>query len=434
MGAISDSYRKLDVSGRETEDEYSESSGSDFVVSFSSEPRPDVLDVLKASVSDLGVRTTEAYARLAQHMTRLRERMEIEAIARADREAEEQNTLMAQEEAAQAQADLLGATEARATALEQEVNLREEELAEATQRIAQLKEEAVVYTSEMARMQEMLDEKALAQRQQDEDLERVRFALSSARDQLTAARALSGKSEEYKAQLDVERTRAERAESLLRDKEAEAAAAFKQAKVLQERMDEIALENAKEVEALKSEIELLRRANASLALPDAEPSEESSETKPVVSEPQSANEPRKIRMGDLLVDMGALSEKQLDAALREQQSEPHRRLGGILVDCGFVSEDVVAKVLARQLELPFVRLNPEIVDSTAPKLISGQLAKRRLCIPIKVTDDNLVLAMANPQDLITMDDVKLSSGRAVEPVVATGTDIAAAIVRYYGLS
>jgi type IV pilus assembly protein PilB len=136
----------------------------------------------------------------------------------------------------------------------------------------------------------------------------------------------------------------------------------------------------------------------------------------------------------MLVGMGVITHDQLTAVLHEQTAKPQRRIGGILIERGYASEEVVAQVLARQMSLPFVRLVPEVVDAAAPRLINGQVAKRRQCIPITANADIVVLAMANPQDLIALDDVKFSSGRSVAPVVATGSDIAAAIGRYYGLS
>jgi hypothetical protein len=366
---------------------------------------------------------------LAQRIARVQEEMNLQTAAEAVRESE----------TARGQAAALEASQARAEALAQEVGEREEELAAATQRIAQLKDEAAAFTSEVLRLQETLGEQIFAGRQQQEDLDRVRTALSSARDQLTAARSLSGRAEEFKALLDTERVRANRLEEQVRDKEAEAAAAGYQIKMLQERLDELANESRKEIAGLRSEVDLLRRANASLGIPGAPatprsrggPAQPGSEMAATDGKPDGGH---KRRMGDILVDMGVLTEGQLTASLREQQAKPQRRIGGILVENGYVSEESVARVLAHQLSLPFVRLAPEVVDASAPRLINGQLAKRRQCIPITATSDRVVLAMANPQDLITLDDVKLSSGRAVSPVVATGSDIVAAIGRYYGLS
>jgi len=421
MGVILDSLRSLD-SGQ-TEPSGVTSSGP------APDAQVDMITTLQSSVAAWSTQVEDAYVRLAQRIARVQEEMNLQTAAEAVRKSE----------TARGQAAAREASEARAEALAQEVGEREEELAAATQRIAQLKDEAAAFTSEVLRLQETLGEQIFAGRQQQEDLDRVRTALSSARDQLTAARSLSGRAEEFKALLDMERVRANRLEEQVRETETEAAAAGYQIKMLQERLHELANESRKEIAGLRSEVDLLRRANASLGIPDAPatprsrggPAQPGSKMAATDGKPDGGH---KRRMGDMLVDMGVLTEGQLTAALGEQQAKPQRRIGGILVENGYVSEESVARVLAHQLSLPFVRLAPEVVDASAPRLINGQLAKRRQCIPITATSDRVVLAMANPQDLITLDDVKLSSGRAVSPVVATGSDIVAAIGRYYGLS
>ena len=382
--------------------------------------KDDTISKLDEAVASWTSRVDEAYTRLAQRIARVQEHINLQTVATAARESE----------TSLKQAAALEAAEAHVQSLTQEVAQREEEVAAATQRIAQLKDEAAELTSEVLRLQKALDEQTFAYAQQQEDLERVRTALASARDQLTAARSLSGRAEEFKALFEAERVRAVRIEEQLREKDKEAAAASQKVKVLEGRLDEITIENRKETAILKFEVEMLRRVNLSLS----SPSPAKQETVREKDATEDADRERKRRMGEMLVGMGVITHDQLTAVLHEQTAKPQRRIGGILVERGYASEEVVSQVLARQMSLPFVRLVPEVVDAAAPRLINGQVAKRRQCIPITANADIVVLAMANPQDLIALDDVKFSSGRSVAPVVATGSDIAAAIGRYYGLS
>ena len=382
--------------------------------------KDDTLSKLDVAVTTWTSQIDEAYTRLAQRIARVQEHINLQTAATAARESE----------TGRKQAAALEAAEAHVQSLTQEVAQREEEVAAATQRIAQLKDEAAELTSEVLRLQKALDEQTFAYAQQQEDLERVRTALASARDQLTAARALSGRAEEFKALLEAERVRTARIEEQLREKDKEAAEASQKVKVLQERLDEITIEDRKETAILRFEVEMLRRVNLSLS----SPSPAKQDTVREKDATEDSDRERKRRMGEMLVGMGVITHDQLTAVLHEQTAKPQRRIGGILVERGYASEEVVAQVLARQMSLPFVRLVPEVVDAAAPRLINGQVAKRRQCIPITANADIVVLAMANPQDLIALDDVKFSSGRSVAPVVATGSDIAAAIGRYYGLS
>ena len=382
--------------------------------------KDDTLSKLDVAVTTWTLQVDEAYTRLAQRIARAQEQINLQTAATATRESE----------TGRKQAAALEAAEAHVQSLTQEVAQREEEVAAATQRIAQLKDEAAELTSEVLRLQKALDEQTFAYAQQQEDLERVRTALASARDQLTAARALSGRAEEFKALLEAERVRAARIEEQFREKDKEAPEASQKVKVLQERLDEITIENRKETAILRFEVEMLRRVNLSLS----SPSPAKQDTVREKDATEDSDRERKRRMGEMLVGMGVITHDQLTAVLHEQTAKPQRRIGGILVERGYASEETVAQVLARQMSLPFVRLVPEVVDAAAPRLINGQVAKRRQCIPITANADIVVLAMANPQDLIALDDVKFSSGRSVAPVVATGSDIAAAIGRYYGLS
>ncbi len=142
----------------------------------------------------------------------------------------------------------------------------------------------------------------------------------------------------------------------------------------------------------------------------------------------------KRRMGDILVDAGVITHAQLMEALQEQRNNPQRPLGAIFVDNGYTSEDVVAQVLASQLQLAFVRIAREPVDINAIGLLSATLAHRHLLVPIRATPEKVVLAMANPLDLVALDDVERATGRYVEASVATASDVSRAIVRYYGAS
>jgi len=182
-----------------------------------------------------------------------------------------------------------------------------------------------------------------------------------------------------------------------------------------------------EIVSLRAEADLLRRANACLSGPVAPP-------EGGVAAPAEVfdAEGRRRRLGEILLELGLVDEEQLTAALAEQSSSPQRRLGAILVENGVTSEDVVARVLARQLGLPFVRLEGHVADQAATRTITGQLARTRECLPIAVSPTSLVLAMANPFNLIAIEEVELATGRRVDPVVAAAGDLREALRRYYG--
>lgn len=135
----------------------------------------------------------------------------------------------------------------------------------------------------------------------------------------------------------------------------------------------------------------------------------------------------KLRMGTILVEAGILTPSQLESALAEQAVNPQRRVGAIVVERGYTTEEVVARILAAQLRLPFVTLAPGSFDATAPRLISGHLARLHKAIPIQQDGELLTVAMANPLDLIAIEDMEIASRCRVEPVVATRSAIDAVL-------
>jgi hypothetical protein len=141
---------------------------------------------------------------------------------------------------------------------------------------------------------------------------------------------------------------------------------------------------------------------------------------------------RRRRMGDILVDADVLSQEQLEEALQEQQEHPQRRLGAILVELGHAQSDVIAQVLACQLKLPYVHLEEEVPEEGAVRLVSSRLARHHRCIPVRLEEETIILAMSNPLDLIAIEDIELATSRRVNPIVASEPDIAKAIEWFYG--
>ncbi|WP_425448623.1 GspE/PulE family protein [Dethiothermospora halolimnae] len=138
----------------------------------------------------------------------------------------------------------------------------------------------------------------------------------------------------------------------------------------------------------------------------------------------------KMRLGDLLVNVGKLSEEQLQQALKEQQKSG-KKLGEILVEKQYVTERDIIQVLEFQLGIPHVDLNKYFVDPEAPQLIQEKIARRNTLIPIKTDRGKLVVAMADPLNIFAIDDIKIATGMEVEPVISTRENILSAIEQFY---
>lgn len=140
---------------------------------------------------------------------------------------------------------------------------------------------------------------------------------------------------------------------------------------------------------------------------------------------------RNKRLGDLLVEVGFITPKQLEEALRKQKLTG-KKIGEILIDDSMVSEVDMIKALEMQLGIPYTDLSKIYIDPEVPKLINENLARRHVLIPIKREKNKLTVAMADPLNIFARDDVNIATGFDIEPVISNSDKILNAIDRYYG--
>jgi type IV pilus assembly protein PilB len=135
---------------------------------------------------------------------------------------------------------------------------------------------------------------------------------------------------------------------------------------------------------------------------------------------------------ELLLARGLLSAEQLEEAGREaaQKGQPLVRF---LIDEGVVAESAVFSILAEQLNLSFVDLSETKIDQSAVAMVPEAVARRHYLIPIAFERNRLVIAMADPANVVAVDDIRAISKREVRQVVATRADVVAAINRFYRL-
>ena len=133
-------------------------------------------------------------------------------------------------------------------------------------------------------------------------------------------------------------------------------------------------------------------------------------------------------LGTMLVQEGLLDRANLERAT-EIQSDTGMPLGRILVEEGFVKETDLVKTLARHIGLEFVSLDEITIDPSATALIPEPLARRYTAIPISFEDNSLVVAMADPANVLAIDDIRAITGLDVIPRVGTKTEIEDAISR-----
>ena len=141
---------------------------------------------------------------------------------------------------------------------------------------------------------------------------------------------------------------------------------------------------------------------------------------------------KKVRMGDLLVNSGVITEEQLQKALEIKGS---RKLGEVLVDEGIASEEAINRALSSQLGYDIIDLQNVVITEDIVKLVPANILEKYKIMPFEYAPDNLNVlrvAMSNPTDLAAIDDLTLITNLQVEPVISTTRSIMMALDKYVG--
>jgi len=133
------------------------------------------------------------------------------------------------------------------------------------------------------------------------------------------------------------------------------------------------------------------------------------------------------RLGRVLVQSGLITQAQLDLALHEQGA---RSLSAVLVEQGVADETTIARSVAENMGLAFVDLGAIDIDAAATTMLPIEMARRHSCLPIKMQDDELVVAMSDPANIFAIDDLRIVTGFDIRPVVAAESDLLQAIDRF----
>jgi general secretion pathway protein E len=141
----------------------------------------------------------------------------------------------------------------------------------------------------------------------------------------------------------------------------------------------------------------------------------------------------KKKLGEILVELNMLTEKQLTEVLDTQSSEGGR-LGEIVIKKGFVDNESLLSVLSLQYQVPVIDLKKKTIQAQALSLVPEEMARKGALIPIELVDDYLVVAMAYPDDLVTLRDVSTRTGKKIQVAMAGVTEIISAIDLNYRAS
>ncbi len=143
---------------------------------------------------------------------------------------------------------------------------------------------------------------------------------------------------------------------------------------------------------------------------------------------------KKIRIGDLLVAAGAITDEELQEAIAYQK-EKGIKLGQALVELGLISQELLNLTISQQLGIDYIELRSCKLTEDVLRLIPEKEVVRYRAIPVEIDENNpnmLKVAMSDPMDIIAIDDLGILTNMQIEPMLTSDDEITEAIGKYYG--
>jgi len=141
------------------------------------------------------------------------------------------------------------------------------------------------------------------------------------------------------------------------------------------------------------------------------------------------------KVGEILIKEGLITEEDLERAMEYQQKNGGK-LGDVLIAMGLVTEKEIAAALGKQLGIPYVSISSgglkPAEDQNLEQLIPEEIARKYLVLPISRTFNSLTIAVVDPLDFVTIDNIRKIAGCEVNPVITTKGELLQAIDEFYG--
>jgi type IV pilus assembly protein PilB len=127
---------------------------------------------------------------------------------------------------------------------------------------------------------------------------------------------------------------------------------------------------------------------------------------------------------------GIISDRQLTDAL-EVHNATGSPLGRVLVDLGYASQGAILSVMAAQIGIEYIDFADRKPEPNAVAVVPQELAERYTLMPVSLDGSDLVVAMADPQNVLALDDLRIITGYDIRPAISTRDDIVSAVEEYY---
>ena len=140
---------------------------------------------------------------------------------------------------------------------------------------------------------------------------------------------------------------------------------------------------------------------------------------------------RTKRLGDMLLELGLITQEQLKQAL-EFQSREKGRLGSILIEHNFITERQLIDALRMQLGIEYIDLTKVDIAPEMSRYVPKNLAKRMSIVPVRSSKEQLFLAMADPLNFMAVEEAQRTSRKRIVPMIASEPAVKHAINVLYG--
>ncbi|MBI2095834.1 MAG: Flp pilus assembly complex ATPase component TadA [Candidatus Omnitrophica bacterium] len=137
------------------------------------------------------------------------------------------------------------------------------------------------------------------------------------------------------------------------------------------------------------------------------------------------------RLLEILKASGQISGKDAEGVLEEHGKNPGEKIRNILIRKGLVAEKELISILGAELKIPFLNLSKYKIDPEVIRLVSEKLARAHQAVPVSRIGGKLTIAIADPLNIVAIDDIALHTGTRVDCVISTEKDIQEALDRFY---
>ena len=143
-----------------------------------------------------------------------------------------------------------------------------------------------------------------------------------------------------------------------------------------------------------------------------------------------------LRFGEILLKNGVVTPSQIEKALEAQKESPGQLIGQILMELGAITEKDVAATLGQQMNIPYASLESGLLKPAAEqnlnKLLPEETARKHRVLPLYRHENSLTVAIADPTDIVVLDNLRKITGCHITRIIATPSDIQTGIDGFYG--